>query len=517
MANRQFKILVFLKTHWQIFLVGFVYLFLTLPALLDNNHFLYNLEPYPDGMLYALSGRNAVLGREFGLISAYSSIDHWVPPMYSWVLGAGYLLFGTTLGSFYFTNVLLQLTGLIFLYLILHKTTKHWFTTFLGLIIYLSHLVLIWLPTLPMGENLIVPLFLILIFSLFEKRQWLKYSLLFFSLGGLFFTRYTTIGTVIAGLLILSIQLYPKLNKGWRLIIFSTIPMAVIAFELLLRFRGIRIWGIIRSIVNGNNLNFSLKFLLPNLMTYMQMLFWGKGWYLWLPIGISTAILTGLFLFAIYYFFRTKKFTKANLLLFFFLAQLPVQLFFYVADARYLILTIPLIALGTSWLVDQEFSKRQWLFWFVVGGIFIQLFTQKTLLKEIIGNNLLGRSTAWQYESIQHFNQVLTKNDLLITALPPFLIDTYQNRDYRPLPLSQTQEFMQKKQYVWGEDIDYEELKLTYQTWLKAGRAIYISNAYITHQQSVINDYENYKEDFSFELISEGCEQACNIYRLTIH
>ena len=273
--------------------------------------------------------------------------------------------------------------------------------------------------------------------------------------------------------------------------------------------------GVIEAIIAGNSPYFSLRFVLPNLMAYARMLWLGEGWYLWLPIGISTAVLSGLFFYAIYYLYRTKKFIQANILLLFFLAQLPMQLVFYVADARYLILTIALIALGVSWLVDKMGKKNKWLIGLVLFGLAMQLFNQRAFIKETIGNNLLGRSTAWQFEAVQHFNGVLGENDLIITALSPFLVDAYQTRSYRPLPMPQSQEFMQKKQYVWGEDIDYENLESGYQTWLEEGKTLYISNAYITHQQTVIKDYENYKENFDLELVSAGCEQACNIYRLS--
>jgi hypothetical protein len=117
---------------------------------------------------------------------------------------------------------------------------------------------------------------------------------------------------------------------------------------------------------------------------------------------------------------------------------------------------------------------------------------------------------------VLHFNNHLEEEVLIITALPPFLVDVYQTTSYRVLPMSPDQEFLSKKQYVWGDDINYADLRGTYREWLEEGRELYISNAYITHQQSVIEDYESYKESFEFEIMAEGCDQACNIYRLSL-
>ncbi len=141
---------------------------------------------------------------------------------------------------------------------------------------------------------------------------------------------------------------------------------------------------------------------------------------------------------------------------------------------------------------------------------------QISLFKEIISFNVLHRSTAWQYQAIKQFDlYFLDKSDVkIITALPPFLVDAYQETEYRVLPLSQSQEFLQKKELVWGTDVPYENLMEGYITWLKQSKRLFISNAYITHQQSVIEDYEAYKTQFDLELVSSGCLDACNIYEL---
>jgi hypothetical protein len=48
------------------------------------------------------------------------------------------------------------------------------------------------------------------------------------------------------------------------------------------------------------------------------------------------------------------------------------------------------------------------------------------------------------------------------------------------------------------------------------GKTVYISNSYITHQQKVISDYEKFKKEFTFELVTTGCLDTCNIYKLNL-
>jgi hypothetical protein len=69
--------------------------------------------------------------------------------------------------------------------------------------------------------------------------------------------------------------------------------------------------------------------------------------------------------------------------------------------------------------------------------------------------NILHRSQSWQQQSVKHFSQQqeLDTNAYLITALPPFLISTYENPAYKILPLSQHQEFLAKDQNVWTREL----------------------------------------------------------------
>jgi len=500
------------KYFFWIILVG--YLGLTLSALLDTNHFLYNMEPYPDGILYSLSGKNFWLGRGLKLIFSFGEISNWVPPVYSVLLGLLALIFKQPV-AFYLMNLLIQVSFLSIFYWLLKKTTKNKWLKIIGMLVLFSHSLLILLPSIPMTENLTLLFFIMMVASFFTDG-YKKYGILALAFIGALLTRYSIFPILMGGIIIIPLLSFQKTSwKKRGVIAFFSLALFLLALWFL-SFRKINIFGFIQSVLVNNSPWQGTRFIIPNLIAYSKMLLFNKGLFLWLNIGLTNFIFFGLFLTSFFVLFKKKLWQKFWLLSVLFLTQFPLQLVFYVADARYIIYSIPLVVLGVAWLIDALPEKRKILIPLVILGIFLQLFMQRNLVRQIVADNLLGRSTAWQYEAIKHFNSVLENDSLIITALPPFLVDTYQEKNYRALPLSYTQEFMNKKKHVWGDDIGYEDLYKTYQNWLDEGKTIYISNAYITHHENVIKDFENYKKLFSMELKSKGCENACDIYKLEL-
>jgi hypothetical protein len=209
-----------------------------------------------------------------------------------------------------------------------------------------------------------------------------------------------------------------------------------------------------------------------------------------------------------------------------FVSQFPPLLVFYVVDERYSIYTMVLAVLLSvvflSRCVPQLGHKR--LLVGVLLGICVisSVISQRALVKQVVAANFLGSSHGWQYEAIQQFDQYFSQADsgtvqpLLITALPPVLVSAYQTADYRVLPLSPAQEFLQKKEHMWGSDVPYADLLSGYEQWLKEGKKLYITNAYITHQAAVIQDFEAYKDKFTLTQVSEGCMNACTVYRVEL-
>lgn len=490
-------------------------LFFTIPALFDTNHFMYNLEPYPDGLLYTIGAKKLLETHKLSLTYLDQSSPVWTAPLYPMLLSFGYFL-NTDILTYFVINIFFLVGGVILLDSIVKETIRSKYVHILVYCAYLLNGAILWLPSLPLSENASLFFFILFIYSYFLIDSRKNIFIVAISIAGMLITRYASFPIALA----CAMLALTKNAKGSFKVIANVSLVFIIligVFEAILQARGSSIMQNILRIFSNSDAFFSLKYILENLWTYIGMLLFNSGYFLWKKIGLSNIMLFGLFITScLYLLFKTNKRNQAHLLITLFLSLFPLQLIFYSTDARYIIYSIPLIALGIGWLIEAWPEKRRALFFLTVLGIFLQLFMQRSFVKEIIASNIFGRSTAWQYEAVLHFNRQSTDSDLIITALPPFLVDTYQTKPYRVLPLSHHQEFLDKQQYVWGSDIAYDDLIGTYTQWLEEGRPLYITNAYITHQQAVIEDYENYKNYFDFELVSEGCEQACNIYKLSL-
>ncbi|PIY80785.1 MAG: hypothetical protein COY80_01120 [Candidatus Pacebacteria bacterium CG_4_10_14_0_8_um_filter_42_14] len=511
-----------------------IFLGLTLPAIFQKTHFLQNLEPYPDGILYALSARNFVQGEGMQLVYGDSALHFWVPRMYSIALIPGYLI-SSNPTVFYLSNVFFGLLSLILLLYIVRITTEPAVAPVIAGLVYLSHVYVLWLASVPMAENLVLPLFLAAVLGLVRMRDDWRYSLLAFSAAGLLFLTKLSLAVVIGMiLLLLLIGLYQGLSQKRKIIawIISGAVASIFIFQY---------GATLLSLLSGDSPFYGFRFLLGNLNSYGQMLLGSGGNFLWLQNALSSIGMLGIFVFAVWQFLRSKSLEwrwRGWLLLGLFIAQFPIMLIFYVADARYIILTVPIFALAAGWLTQLQLEflksrKQRNIFFLSVGlTLVVQLWVQLPLVRQVVAANLLGRTVGWQLEEIRHFDQVL-KNDsevFLITALPPFLVEAYSVGSYRVLPMSNSQEFLQKSQWVWGCDIDPEEsnicteekissqvyssesLTRLYDQLFAEGKKLYISNAYISHSHEVVLDYEELEKTYSFELVSEGCLGTCNVY-----
>ncbi len=502
----------------------------TLPALLQQSHTLYNLEPYPDGLLYSLSARNLVVANTLALTYKQSVISYWVPPLYSCVLSTGYLV-NSSPQTFYLVNIFLLLATVCTISWIVLYTTNSKLLLLFAIILYLSHAYVLWLPTIPMSENLCLFLFAVLIALLLKKGEIgykVFFTLLLISLA-LVATKYSAFPLAAAAVAIVLIRLIS--NKSYKLLaVFFFILIGGIAYitisnnEILLLFN----YSILTNILVGNSPYFSLELFNINSVSYLQALFTTRAHFLWQTTPLTSIPMGVAFLILLYkYFLSHDKYNiyQALVLLAQFISQFALVIFFYTVDSRYIIFTIILFTIGSSLLLHEIIRKTSvyiatLIFCFV---LIVQISTQTKLYKEIFSANILGRSAAWQYEAIKHFNSFTKEHPnqdaspvIFITALPPFLVDAYQDGTYRVVPLSQHQEFIAKGQTVWGSDVNYENLIDGYIDWIRAGKKVYISNSYITHQQSVISDYEYYKTVFTFELVSSGCMDACNIYQIRL-
>jgi hypothetical protein len=241
---------------------------------------------------------------------------------------------------------------------------------------------------------------------------------------------------------------------------------------------------------------------------------------LWLKYPLTTIGITAFFIIGNLYLLFKKRSEESLLWLLLFLAQFPILLVFYVIDARYIILSLPLLTIGTIHVMEKVKQKKL-LYIFLTLAIVLQLLSQLSFFKYLVATNALSRSRAWQYEAVKVLNTQFTsasqmKKPYVITALPPLLVDLYSNHHYELLPLSSTQEFADKKQFVWGSDINYENLTETYTKLLSQGNQVFVSNAYLTSQYEFTAHFDELKKYFVLTEAAEGCVGTCNVWKVEL-
>lgn len=504
-----------------LFLTIFLYIFITATALLDKNHFLYNLEPYPDGILYVGSAQNFAQGQGLKLQYNNYTIPLWVPPLYPLYLSI-FFVFTQATSMFYIANIVLGTVCIYLLYTIVEKVTKSKWLGVLGSALYIAHGYIVWLPSVPMTENMSLMFFLLGLFTLFSKETKYRLTLFIISILGLIFTRYSVLPTaLVLAALFLHQNYWNNIDKKEKVTLCLGVTLSLISI-LFLRFE--QIADLLTNTFKGS-VFYNVTFASNNLIQYTKSLLGFNAPFLWLQYPFTSAFLALSMLFYSIYELCNKnkiaeKITVLKLLALF-ISQYILLLIFYTVDNRYAIFSLPLIVLLVSLAAHVIYSKKS-----VYGLVFTVLcftsiiFSQANFYKYLLTANLLGRTTAWQYESIRQIDSYFKNNNsngvTLITALPPFLVTSYKDDFISLLPLSHSQEFLQKKQYVWGDTINYNNLTQEYAARIRAGEKVYITNAYITHQQQVIKDFENIKTVFNLTLVSSGCLDACNLYHLEI-
>lgn len=498
----------------------FIMLVFTSPS--NDHHFLLNVEPYPDGLFYVRSALNIARSGHFLVEYQGFVLYPQITPLYSYLLAVGYFL-SPQPGFFYFTNCVLGIITIIFLFLSLYQVTRKKWLICGGLAIYLSHMIVFWLPSVPMAENAVLALFSVTLFflvSYLQSQRRRDLLLLLSCVLALVFAKYTLIGVSAVLELVMLVQVLRKrqtVNAG--LIVGISGVTAAIFWYVQLHLGQHPLAGFSAqnfnqpSVVTGA-VFYSFNYIWSNAITYVKALLGFKVPFLWLHESITTFGYSLLFLFGLGWLL-IKKNLRSGVYLFVFLSQFPLLFIFYVVDQRYIILTLPLFALGITYLGTKVKSKKLFVT-LLVASIALQCFSQLPFLRSLVAANMLNRSQAWQYEAVKVFNAQLPADSYIVTALPPLFVDLYSNHQYHLLPLSPKQEFLDKKQYVWGSEIRYQNLAETFSDLLSQNHLVFISNAYLSSNHEFSLDYQKLGDQFVFKKVAEGCFGTCDVFQLEL-
>lgn len=515
----------FAITHFRkllLSIVVFSVLIFAIPIFFSDNHFLYNLEPYPDGLFYTLSAKNLFENQRLSLV--YQGTETYIsqPPLYAFILTFGYLIWNNP-ASFYIINTLLLFSTFLILYKIIINQDISKISKLLSVLFFVSHGYFYLLLSLPMTENISLFLLTLGVYKLL-KKSFTKMDFFHVTLISilLVLSRLSIVPTAGTLILIGIYRLTPSLDKIEKhlYLIATFIGIIILNYSFLFFLNRSLfeyfIYFFQESFLSANQHSFySSKFILNNLESYSSMLLGFKTNFLWFTYPLTS--ISFVIILVINLIKATKKkINKIIPLLFIISSIFSLLITFYLADARYIIYAIPILGIIISMTFPKKIDTKYIILLFFL--FCLHIYSQIPIFKQLISDNIFHRSTAWQYEAVKVIDAFKEKNPnaSLITALPPHLVDAYSDNAQNLLPLSQDQEFLQKNQFVWGNNIYYDDLIKNTEEYLNQNKEIYITNSYITHQASVIEDYEQYKNKFGFELVETGCLDACNIYKLSL-
>lgn len=539
----------YLKSHWPLLLVLPLFLLLLARNPFSQRTLIANFEPFPDSFHYLTTVRCWLAGEGWQLCREGRTVEPMVPPVYSlWLLP--FLVVDNDPRMFYFANVAASLLGLILFYLLLKEIRLKRSSQFLLLLLFATNYYLYWLPTLAMAEVLLVPLFLLLLLCIVKPQ--FKWKLMgAVSIGLLYGTKYAAAPLVLSGGLVLLWQTWTIKNGRQRIptlgAIIGTITLLLLFikgpqfFTSLLGIGSVLLAGLVRPLLEQTvpqsaaaaqatqaveaNWAFSAAFIPLHFPEYLKLALGKSGLLLWKYVPLVPFLLGLLGLCGVIINLFVKKYRGlafAILLLLF--SQILFMSSFYSVDGRYVIIAIPSLLTGLALLIKQfenYLTQRRISFtipFITVLGAMSILLLSATRLKFDVMLNLKYAETPWWYLSVVHlnnyFSQPQTDRPIMITAIPPYLVDFYSNGNYQLMPLSQDMDFRHMKKDLFGE-YDFSDLPSLYQNLYQQGKALYVTPYGIGNVQQRNDDWAILQHTFELQPVAPGCYELCTIYEVT--
>jgi len=548
------KILEFLKKYGEVLFVFFVFILLLARNPFSNRTLIANLEPYPDSFHYVDPALNFIKGKGLYIDRGFGKVLPTVPFLYATSLMPGYLI-NSDVRMFYFANVLFAFVSLGLFWLILQEVfSGRRFLRFFLLFLFATNYIFYWFPELAMAENLLIPLILGVTFLLIlrpSKKTVILIPLLSVLIYACKFSS-LSVAFVSPILLLGRILFYKSEVKGKTT---SNEKTDLIRYFILSTVLCSGIYLLYEFLARGNNLIYNLILLFLDIFTQKnvsqavgstekayqffstQFLYQnGKEYLGWLvgnqmkllpkqvsilPRFLALPALVGLFagLF-------TKRKWLSVILLSFIFSTIFLMSLFYSADARYLIVAVPSSILGVGlfliWIRESPFKYAR-LGYEVLLIVFLLLYcvTQASRLKFDVMLNLKYAETPWYYLSVKTADTYLSehkrefnKEPVIISAIPPYLLDFYAKENFIVLPLSSRQEFATHSQQAWG-NYSYADLTGVYQKFFEEGNPIFLMQYGLGDVDYLHVAYDQVFKDFTLKKVQEGCYSVCDVYQIT--
>lgn len=507
-----------------------------------------NFEPYPDTFFYINPALSLVKGEGMYIIREGRTIVPNVPPLYSLVLAPVFLINSDPRMSYYL-NVILAFASLFIFRAILRRLFTNRLIIYLLLALYTTNYFIYWVPTLIMAENLTLTLFLAAIFFLVSKVSKVNLAVTAFLIVAIYATKYANLPISIAIVIVYLMKIIFSESGGRKLYTAMSFLAASLGCFLLL--------AIFEWLVRGNNLLapimgnlslifksvpnttsepqvsarsswFGIEYTRKNLPLYINSLLGNPNRFLWdqTPLVPKMAAVLGLIGLLVGVIRKKTRLFALSLSLPLF-ALIIFMLTFYSFDARYIYIAIPILLFGLglflNFLADRIMpNKKILLNLLILVALSVYLFSNFTRIKSQISINLRYAETPWNYVAVLKTNEFFSsdkikngKKPVLISALPPLLVDYYSNGNYTLLPLAYQQEFRSFKEAIWGPN-DYSDFLKLYTKYLNEGFDMYVSRAGLGNEGYTNSDFNTIVKKFNTELVFPGCYDQCNIYSVKI-
>lgn len=507
-----------------------------------------NFEPYPDTFFYINPALSLIKGDGMHIVREGRVLKPNVPPLYSLTLTPIFLIRQDPRMAYY-VNVILAFTSLFLFWAILRKLFTNKLIVYLLLILYTTNYFIYWVPTLIMAENLTLTLFLAVMFLFLSKVSKNNLATTAFFAIAIYATKYANIPISIAVAAVYLIKIVFFGTAGRKTYTVLSFLAAMTGFFLLL--------AAFEWFVRGNNLLapimgnlslifqsvpqtisepqvsvrsswFGIEYIQKNLPLYINSLIGNPNRFLWdqTPLVPKLAAVLGLIgLFVGIIRKKTRLFALSLLLPLF--ALIIFMLTFYSFDARYIYIAIPVLLFGLglflNFFADRIISNRKILLnLLILVALSVYLFSNFIRIKSQISINLRYSETPWNYIAILKTNEYFLpdkiingRKPILISALPPYLVDYFSNNNYKLLPLAYQQEFRGFKEVVWGPN-NYSDLLKLYTKYLNEGFNVYVSRAGLGNEGYTNHDFNSIVAAFDTKIVFSGCYDQCNIYSVKL-
>jgi Na+-translocating ferredoxin:NAD+ oxidoreductase RnfA subunit len=544
-------LLSFIKKNWPLLLSALVLSVLLFRNPFSDRTLIPNFEPFPDPFHYLVPPRCFLQGQGWQICrEGRAGFAPSVPPLYGLTLLPLFVLFDDP-RFFYFLNVLLTFISLGAFYGVSRKITTNQFILALVSILLITSYHFYWLPTLAMAENLLLPLFLVILYLLSAKKIQLAQITMISLLAGLLYgTKYASLPTMTAICLILGARIvtdHMQHKLQWQVTLKKIAASILPVGTLFLYFGG---WRSLQALLpffsqadttaptiqQTANSWFGIAYVQQNMPVYMQALRGEGTRFLWDFSPLVKPWMAALGWLGLGHGLTKKRtFWLASTILLSLILQIGIISTFYTNDTRYIYLLLPAILLGICfwfiWLQDviRSFSVgkiKTSLALSVVAVLILASYGMQNLtrLKTQVAVNLRYAETPWGYIAIKEMDTFITtftaqnpetKQPIIISPVVPHLVDFYATADFSLLPLDVYQDFKGHPVAVWGEN-DYSDFILLYTQKIQAGHPVFVAKYGIGNVESRHAAFSEIEKSFIITEVHDGCFDQCDIYQLSL-